>query len=76
MKKIKWPIIIVTTFAFLYQFTPYAGFSDGIILMLFAISPFAVIWMAYQVLRNGTPCDRTFDEYFYEDSDYKRNILK
>lgn len=76
MKKIKWPIIIVTTFAFFYQFTPYAGFSEDVILLLFAISPFTVIWMAYQILKNGTPSDRTFDEYFYEDLDYRRNGLE
>ncbi len=73
MKKIKWPIIIVTTFAFFYQFTPYVGLSDDFILVLFLISPIAVIWMAYQILKNGTPTERTFNEYFYEDLDYKRN---
>lgn len=75
MKKIKWPIIIVTTFAFFYEFTPYVGLPEDIIIILFIISPIAVIWMAYRILKDGTPSSRTFDEYFYEDLDYKRNTL-
>ena len=76
MKKIKWPIIIVTIFAFFYQLTPYVGLPDDFILMLFIISPIAVISMAYQILKNGTPAERTFDEYFYEDLDYQRKDLE
>jgi hypothetical protein len=76
MKKIKWPIVIVTTFAFFYQFTPHVGLPDDVILVLFMISPLAVIWMAYQILKNGKPAERTFDEYFYEDFNYKRNKVK
>ncbi len=73
MKKIKWPVILVTTYAFLYQFTPYAGFSDQVVILLFIISPIPVLWMAYKILKNGIPSQRTFDEYFYEDTDYRRN---
>ena len=73
MEKIKWPVILVTIYAFLYQFTPYAGFSDQAIILLFLLSPIPVLWMAYKILKNGTPSQRTFDEYFYEDTDYRRN---
>lgn len=73
MKKIKWPIILVTAFAVCYQFTPYLGFSDKTIFILFMISPIAVLWMAYKILKDGVPSGRTFDDYFYDDLDYKRN---
>jgi hypothetical protein len=75
MQKIKWPVITVTSFAFFYQLTPYVGFSDKTIIAMFIVSPFAVTWMIYKILKNGIPSQRTFDEYFYEDSDYKRNNL-
>ena len=75
MKKIKWPIIVVTAYVFFYQLSPYFGISDRIIITMFAISPIAVMWMAYKILKNGIPSQRTFDEYFYEAPDYKRNNI-
>jgi hypothetical protein len=76
MEKIIWPIMVVTTFAFFYQLTPYMGFSDDAILSMFCFSPFPVLWLAYHLLKNGTASTRTFDEYFYDDIDYKRNEVK
>jgi len=73
MKKIKWPVMLVTTFAVLYQFTPYAVLSDQAIILLFIFSPIPVLWMAFKILKNGIPSQRTFDEYFYDDADYCRN---
>lgn len=76
MEKIKWPVIIVTAYAFFYQFTPAIGFSDQVIMTLFMVSPIPVLWMVYKILKNGIPSQRTFDEYFYEDVDYKRNRIQ
>lgn len=73
MKKIKWPVLLATTYAVLYQFTPYAGLPDQAIILLFILSPIPVLWMAYKILKNGIPSQRTFEEYFYEDTDYRRN---
>jgi hypothetical protein len=75
MQKIKWPVIFVTAYAILYQLTPYFGFSEKTILTLFVIAPIPVFWMVYKILKDGIPSQRTFDEYFYEDSDYKRNKI-
>lgn len=76
MKKIKWPLLLVTAFAVFYQFTPYLGFSDQVILSLFMISPIPVLWMVYKILKDGVPSGRTFDEYFYDDLDYTRNKIR
>jgi hypothetical protein len=76
MQKILWPVIIVTVFAFFYQVTPYIGFSDDAIMILFCFSPIPVLWLVYHVLKNGIASSRTFEEYFYEDLNYKRNDLK
>lgn len=75
MKKIKWPITGVTVYMIFYQFTPYIGFGDEIILAMFAVSPIPITWMVYKILKDGIPSQRSFDEYFYEDSDYKRNVV-
>ncbi|HMO32297.1 MAG TPA: hypothetical protein PKE63_02595 [Lacibacter sp.] len=72
MKQIRFPVMTVTLLAFLYQLTPWVGFSEGAIFGLFALSPVAVIWMVYRVLKYGTPSSYTWDEKFYEDHAYTR----
>lgn len=72
MKKIRFPVLLVTAFAFFYQATPFLGFSDGVIFALFGISPFLMIWMVYRVLRYGKPSKKIWDEHFYEDFDYRK----
>lgn len=73
MEKIAIPVI--STSLLLVVFTTLGFFEADmdIILAVFLISPFAIIWMVYQVLKSGTPSHKTWDEYFYEDFDYRRN---
>lgn len=73
MKKIKWPIILVTVYLVCYNASPVFGFSTDIILALYMLSPFLLCWMVYKILKNGIPSKRTFDDYFYDDYDYRRN---
>lgn len=73
MKPILFPIILVTVFAVVYNLLPYLGANENQIAALFAISPFAVIWMVYRILKDGIPSEKTWDEHFYEDHPYKRN---
>lgn len=73
LKGIGFPVALVTLFAFFYQATPYFGFSDTAIMLMFCISPFLFIWMVYRVLRDGKPSEKTWDEHFYEDLDYRRS---
>jgi len=70
--KIGWPIAIVTGFALFYQATPLLGFSEQMIVFMFCVSPFLFMWMVYKVLRDGKPSEKTWEEHFYEDLDYRR----
>ncbi len=74
MKNILFPIELVTAFAIFYNALPFFNVNEEIIVALFAISPFAVTWMVYRVLKDGTPGTKKFDEYFYEDHHYRRNV--
>ncbi|MCW3091523.1 MAG: hypothetical protein JWP81_2592 [Ferruginibacter sp.] len=74
MKKIKWPVILVTAYAFFYRLAPHLGFPDSVVLSMFVMSPVVVCWLAYKILKDGARCEKTFDEYFYEDVEYRRNI--
>jgi len=73
MGKIKFPVVTVTFFVVIYNALPFFGVSDSMILALFSISPFPVIWMVYRILKDGTPTNKTWEDYFYEDHPYRRN---
>lgn len=73
MSKIKFPIITVTLFMVIYNLLPFFNVNTDGIVALFILSPFAMIWMVYSVLKYGTPSKKTWDEYFYEDYNYRRN---
>lgn len=73
MGKISIPIIVVTLFMLLYNVLPIYGAEEHIIIPLFILSPVAVLWMVYRILKYGTPSDKTWDEHFYEDHPYRRN---
>lgn len=57
----------------IYNLLPFFNVSSNVIVALFIVSPFAVIWMVYCVLKNGKPSEKNWDDYFYEDYDYRRN---
>lgn len=73
MSRIKFPVISVTLFMVIYNLLPFFNVSSNVIVALFIVSPFAVIWMVYCVLKNGKPSEKNWDDYFYEDYDYRRN---
>ncbi len=73
MQKIKWPIIIVTAYLVFYNSTPIFGFSPDTVIAMYIASPVLLLWMVYKILKDGVPSERTFDEYFYDDYDYRRN---
>ncbi len=73
MEKLQVPITTVTLFVIFYNALPWLGASDTLILVLFALSPFPVIWMAIRILKDGKPTDKNWDEHFYEDHPYRRN---
>jgi len=67
MKNIQFPVIAVTLFAVIYNALPFFEVGDWLIMLLFSISSIAVIWMAYRILKYGTPSKHTWEEKFYED---------
>lgn len=73
MKRVPWIVALTTLFAIVYQFTPAIDLSGNTTIVMFCIAPFLVIWMAYNILKHGKPSNRNFDDYFYDDWNYKRN---
>jgi uncharacterized membrane protein YqjE len=73
MNKIKFPLIATSLLLLLYHTLNFIGANSNLIILLFVMSPLAVIWMVYRVLKDGTPCNKTWDDSFYEDHSYRRN---
>lgn len=74
MKKPAIVIAFATLYVLLFHSSPFIGIPDELIIAMFILSPFIVVYMVYVVLKYGKPSDHTFDERFYEDDDYRRNI--
>ncbi len=68
------PVFTGTLYLAVYVITINFFPESGIHMIMFAISPFIVIWMVIYILKNGKPSERTFDEYFYDEEKGKRNI--
>lgn len=73
MQRMRIVIILVSLFTAIYHASPFLGFSEGMIIFMFLLSPFVVIYMAYTILKYGKPSKFTFDEKFYDDHEYMRN---
>jgi len=67
-------ITVATLYLIFFQLSPHIGIPEEAIIAMFILSPFLVIYMAYVILRYGKSSKHTFDERFYEDHDYKREI--
>lgn len=76
MDNIKLPVFLTTFVLFacivISRVYPEAYLMGGV----FICSPLLFVWMVYRVLKYGKPSDKTFDEYFYCDSDKKRLPVK
>ncbi len=69
MKNVPVVVALVTLFAVFYQLSPYIGIPDAAILLMFMLSPFLVLYMAYVILKYGKPSGHTFEERYYEDAE-------
>ncbi len=76
MKKVSVVVTIATIFVFLIQTTPFIGVANEIIFGMFSLVPFVIIYMVYVILKYGKSSPHTFEERFYDDWDYKRNVVK
>jgi len=73
MKKLIIPISFTTTVWLFYQVSPI---FDPTFLWLTIMQIFLVFlmgWMVIRTLKDGEASDKTFEDHFYEDSDYRRS---
>ena len=72
MRNPRFSILFVTTYLLVYAIV--ASFTDYFqwALIMFIFSPILILWMVYTVLKYGKPSNKTFDEHFYEDFDYRK----
>jgi hypothetical protein len=73
MKKLPVVITAATCFAAFHLISPLIGAPAAIIVVLFVLSHFIVLYMAYVILKYGIPSEDKFEDKFYEDSPYRRN---
>ena len=73
MKKVPLTINLVTLYAVIFQAAIIIALPLNIIFILFLLAPLPVVYMLYVILKDGQPSTHTFDERFYDDSDYVRN---
>jgi hypothetical protein len=64
---------IASGYLLLYALSILFNFPFGFIEWLFFLSPLFVIGMVIIVLNDDYESMRTFDEYFYQDKDIRRN---
>lgn len=66
MDKLIFPLSLVTFLLFFYIVAIAFNFPYPLIAAIFSISPIAVIWMVYKVLKDGEHTGKTFEKHFYE----------
>jgi len=73
MEGIRFPVYFTSAVLLLYVTTAALEFPYAVIFWLFVLVNGLLIWMVYRVLKDGKPSEKSFEEVFYEDWDYKRN---
>ncbi|WP_276372782.1 hypothetical protein [Chryseolinea sp. H1M3-3] len=67
-------ISIVTGMLLIYLVAASLPMVFAIVFWLFLLTTAGLIWMVITVLKDTTNLSgRTFDEYFYEDAEYRNN---
>ena len=67
MKALRFPVGITTLVLFIYLICTQYNVDFPIVFALFVVLHALTIWMVYQILKNGTPSDKTFEDHWYED---------
>ena len=67
MIKISFACCLVVLFAVLYWLAPHISMPNKYVVVSVIISPFAISYMSYMVLKYGQPSDHKFDDRHYED---------
>ena len=66
-------ISLTTGVVFIYVVATTLPIHFGLIFMLFLLSQGLLIWMVLRILKDKRTSVKTFDNYFYEDVDIRRN---
>lgn len=69
MKRDTFAVYVTSLVLVLYALVAYSEFSYRFVFLIFTISPVLILWMVYTVLKSPDEPTRTFDDYFYMDSD-------
>jgi len=65
---------IVTGVLVIYVICANSGLTFGIVMLLFLLSFVGLLWMVYSILTDDSNLSgKTFDDYFYEDEDFKND---
>ena len=73
MKKLVFPITFVTTCWLFYQFSPLFDPTFAWIMLMQVFLTVLMAWLVIRILKDGKASDRTFEDHFYDDNDYRRN---
>ena len=73
MDAIKFPIGLTTAVLIIYVFFSQMNVPYSWVMSLFLLVNGLFIWMIIRILKDGNPSEKSFDDYFYEDFEEKRN---
>lgn len=76
MKKVWLAVVLSTLYVIVFHLGSQIGFQGWMIFGMFLLSPLVVITLVWIILKHGVPSKYTFDERFYDDLDYKRNVTE
>jgi hypothetical protein len=71
MKKVNTIIFITTGLLLVYVIAASVSENFAFIFLLFLITSALFLYMVICILKDAPPSKRSFDEYFYDDSDIK-----
>ncbi len=73
MDGIRFPVYFTSAVLLLYVMSAAMAFPYAVVFWLFVLVNGLFIWMVYKVLKDGKPSEKSFEEVFYEDHDYRRS---
>jgi len=68
-----WAIGFSVLYVIVYVLALELQASMTVVYLLFFFSPFPLIWMVIRILKDDYHSEKTFEEYFYEDKDWRRS---
>jgi hypothetical protein len=73
MNKLGFSVLTTSLVVVLYVVVSTLPVEFGLVFGFFLLAHGLLIWMVLVILKDKNPSKRTFDEYFYEDVDIRRN---